>query len=64
MGGPALLPSTVPPPKQRRSFPWTQAATLPVPKPARTFPRRRGQGPFADIVAGVQNLIQDIGKGA
>ena len=64
MGGPALLPGTVPPPKQRRLLPWTQAATLPVPKPARAFPRRRGQDPFADIVAGVQNLIQNIGKGA
>ena len=64
MGGPALLPGTVPPPKQRRLLPWTQAATLPVPKPARSFPRRRGQDPFADIVAGVQNLIQNIGKGA
>ena len=64
MGGPALLPGTVPPPKQRRLLPWTQAATLPVPKPARTFPRRRGQDPFADIVAGLQNLIQNIGKGA
>ena len=57
------MPGAVPPPKQKRSFPWTQAATLPVPKPARTFPRRRGQDPFADIVAGVQNLIQNIGKG-
>lgn len=62
MGGPALLP--VPPPKQKRSFPWTQAI-LPVPKPARTFPRRRGQGdPFGDIVAGVQNMIQNISQGA
>ncbi|KAL3138940.1 hypothetical protein ABBQ32_005753 [Trebouxia sp. C0010 RCD-2024] len=63
MGGPTLLPSTVPPPKQKRSFPWTQAA-LPVPKPARTFSRRRGQGdPFGDIVAGVQNMIQNISQG-
>ena len=64
MGGPALLPGTVPPPKQRRLLPWAQAAAPPVPKPARSFPRRRGQDPFADIVAGVQNLIQNIGKGA
>ena len=63
MGGPALLPGAVPPPKHRRLLPWTQAA-LPVPKPARALPRRRGQDPFADIVAGVQDLIQNIGKGA
>lgn len=63
MGGPALLPGAIPPPKQRRSFPWTQAI-LPVPKPARTFPRRRGQGdPFGDIVAGVHNMIQNISQG-
>ena len=63
MGGPALLPGAIVPPKQRRLLPWTQAA-LPVPRPARALPRRRGQDPFADIVAGVQDLIQNIGKGA
>lgn len=62
MGGPAMLPSALPPPKQKRSFPWS-APVLPVPKPARAVPRRRGQDPFADIVAGVQDLIQNIGKG-
>ena len=62
MGGPAQLPGALPPPKQKRSFPWSPPA-LPVPKPARAVPRRRGQDPFADIVAGVQDMIQNIGKG-
>ncbi|DBA83714.1 TPA: hypothetical protein ACH3X1_006252 [Trebouxia sp. C0004] len=62
MGGPALLPGALLPPKQKRSFPWSSPA-LPVPKPARAVPRRRGQDPFADIIAGVQEVIQNIGGG-
>ena len=62
MGGPALLPSALPPPKQKRSFPWS-SPVLPVPKPARAIPRRRGQDPFADIVAGVQEVIRNISRG-
>lgn len=63
MGSPIAGPSALVSPNQKRQFPWSPVASLPVPKPARVVPRRRGQHPFADIVAGVQDLIQNIARG-
>ena len=62
MGGPALLPTAVPPPKNKQKFPW-QVATVPVPKPARNVARRPGVHPFADMAAGFGDLISSISRG-
>ena len=62
MGGPALLPTAVPPPRNKQKFPW-QVAIVPVPKPARNVARRPGVHPFADMAAGFGDLISSISRG-
>lgn len=62
MGGPALLPIAVAPPRHKQTFPW-QTAVLPVPKPARNIRRRSGAHPFADMAAGFGDFISSISQG-